>query len=107
MGKFRVSAGLAALARPLFANSPFLDGRPMASSLSLADLTDNRPDRNRQLSLRFRRGLRLPSNMSDYASTCPMYFFVRRKGEYLDASGHSFRDLHGESCDSCRRKSRP
>jgi glutamate--cysteine ligase len=90
--KFRVSLALQPLGTALFANSPFLDGRPNGFLSYRSQIwTDTDPDRTGMLPFVFEDGFGFEQYV-DYALDVPMYF-VRRKGEYLDASGLSFRDF--------------
>ncbi|MEM7493668.1 MAG: glutamate--cysteine ligase [Pseudomonadota bacterium] len=90
--KFRVSLALQPLGTALFANSPFLDGRPNGFLSYRAHIwTDTDPDRTGMLPFVFEDGFGFERYV-DYALDVPMYF-VRRGGEYLDASGLSFRDF--------------
>jgi glutamate--cysteine ligase len=90
--KFRVSLALQPLGTALFANSPFLDGRPNGFLSYRSQIwTDTDPDRTGMLPFVFDEGFGFEQYV-DYALDVPMYF-VRRKGQYLDASGLSFRDF--------------
>ncbi len=90
--KFRVSLALQPLGTALFANSPFLDGRPNGFLSYRSQIwTDTDPDRTGMLPFVFEDGFGFERYV-DYALDVPMYF-VRRGGEYLDASGLSFRDF--------------
>ncbi|MEL8056434.1 MAG: glutamate--cysteine ligase [Pseudomonadota bacterium] len=90
--KFRVSLALQPLGTALFANSPFLEGRPNGFLSYRAQIwTDTDPDRTGMLPFVFEDGFGFERYV-DYALDVPMYF-VRRGGEYLDASGLSFRDF--------------
>ncbi|HUZ11392.1 MAG TPA: glutamate--cysteine ligase [Caulobacteraceae bacterium] len=88
--KFRLSLALQPLASALFANSPFVEGRPTGYVSSRARVwTDTDPARTGMLDFVFRNGF----GFADYAAwalDAPMYF-VKRDGLYLDASGQSFR----------------
>lgn len=90
--KFRVSLALQPLGTALFANSPFLDGRPNGFLSYRSQIwTDTDPDRTGMLPFVFEEGFGFERYV-DYALDVPMYF-VRRGGEYLDASGLSFREF--------------
>ncbi len=90
--KFRVSLALQPLGTALFANSPFLEGRPNGFLSYRSQIwTDTDPDRTGMLPFVFEEGFGFEQYV-DYALDVPMYF-VRRGGEYLDASGLSFRDF--------------
>ncbi len=90
--KMRVSLALQPLATALFANSPFMDGRPNGFLSYRSQIwTDTDPDRTGMLPFAFEDGFGFEQYV-DYALDVPMYF-VRRGGRYLDASGLSFRDF--------------
>lgn len=90
--KFRTSLALQPLGTALFANSPFLEGRPNGFLSYRAQIwTDTDPDRTGMLPFVFEDGFGFERYV-DYALDVPMYF-VRRGGTYLDASGLSFRDF--------------
>ena len=90
--KFRVSLALQPLGTALFANSPFLEGRPNGFVSYRSQIwTDTDPDRTGMLPFVFEDGFGFERYV-DYALDVPMYF-VRRGGQYLDASGLSFRDF--------------
>ena len=90
--KFRVSLALQPIATALFANSPFIEGRP-AGYLSYRShiWTDTDPDRSGMLPFVFEPGMGFERYV-DYVLDVPMYF-VYRDGRYIDASGQSFRDF--------------
>src|SRR5205823_13563130 len=90
--KFRVSLALQPVAVALFANSPFVEGRPsgLLSHRSLV-WTDTDPDRCGTLPFVFEKGFGF-ARYVDYLLDMPMYF-VYRDGHYIDASGQSFRDF--------------
>ena len=90
--KFRVSLALQPVAVALFANSPFVEGRP-SGRLSQRSLvwTDTDPDRCGTLPFVFEEGFGFERYV-DYMLGVPMYF-VYRDGRYIDASGQSFRDF--------------
>ena len=94
--KFRVSLALQPLGTALFANSPFMEGRANGFLSYRSQIwTDTDPDRTGMLPFVFEQGFGF-EHYVDYALDVPMYF-VRRGGQYLDASGLSFRDfLKGE-----------
>jgi glutamate--cysteine ligase len=90
--KFRVSLALQPLGTALFANSPFMEGRPNGFLSYRSHIwTDTDPDRSGMLPFVFEDGFGFERYV-DYALDVPMYF-VRRGGKYLDASGLSFRDF--------------
>jgi len=90
--KFRVSLALQPVAAALFANSPFIEGRPngFQSYRSLV-WTNTDPDRCGMLPFVFEDGFGFERYV-DYMLDVPMYF-VYRDGRYIDASGQSFRDF--------------
>jgi glutamate--cysteine ligase len=90
--KFRVSLALQPVATALFANSPFVEGKP-SGYLSLRShvWTDTDPDRCGVPPFVFERGFGF-ERYADYLLDVPMYF-VYRDGKYIDASGQSFRDF--------------
>ena len=90
--KLRVSLALQPLGTALFANSPFMEGRPNGFLSYRSHIwTDTDPDRSGMLPFAFEDGFGFEQYV-DYALDVPMYF-VRRGGQYLDASGLSFRDF--------------
>lgn len=94
--KFRVALALQPLGTALFANSPFIDGRPNGFLSYRSHVwTDTDPDRTGMLPFVFDDGFGFEA-YTDYALDVPMYF-VRRSGNYLNAAGLNFRDyLNGE-----------
>lgn len=94
--KFRVSLALQPVATALFANSPFTEGKPNGfQSMRSHIWTDTDPDRTGDLPFVFEDGFGFERYV-DYLLDVPMYF-VYRDGQYIDASGHSFRAfLKGE-----------
>jgi glutamate--cysteine ligase len=90
--KSRVSLALQPVAAALFANSPFLEGKP-AGYLSYRShiWTDVDPDRSGMLPFVFEEGFGFERYV-DYLLDVPMYF-VYRDGEYVDVAGQSFRDF--------------
>jgi glutamate--cysteine ligase len=90
--KFRVSLALQPVAVALFANSPFVEGKPSGyQSYRSLVWTDTDPDRCGTLPFVFEPGFGFERYV-DYMLDVPMYF-VYRDGEYIDASGQSFRDF--------------
>ena len=90
VAKFRVSLALQPIVTALFANSPFVDGKPSGFLSSRARIwTDTDPDRTGMLDFVFRDGFGFET-YARYALDVPMYF-VKRDGRYIDASGQSFR----------------
>ncbi len=90
--KFRVSLALQPIATALFANSPFLEGKLNGyKSYRSRVWLDTDGDRTGMLPFVFDEGFGFEQYV-DYALDVPMYF-VYRNGDYLDASGKSFRDF--------------
>ena len=90
VAKFRVSLALQPIATALFANSPFVEGKPTGLLSSRAHVwTDTDPDRTGMLPFVFEDGFGFET-YARYALDVPMYF-VKRDGRYIDASGQSFR----------------
>ncbi len=94
--KMQVAMALQPIATALFANSPFLNGKPTGYVSYRSHVwTDTDPDRTGLLPFVFEDGFGY-ERWADYALDVPMYF-VYRDGKYIDATGHSFRDfLKGE-----------
>ena len=90
--KLRVSLALQPIATALFANSPFMHGELNGyKSYRSRIWLDTDADRTGMLPFAFEEGFGFEQYV-DYALDVPMYF-VYRNGEYLDASGKSFRDF--------------
>jgi len=90
--KLRLSLALQPLATALFANSPFTDGKPNGFSSYRGHIwSDTDPDRTGNIPFAFDPGFGFEQYV-DYLLDVPMYF-VYRDGQYLDASGLSFRDF--------------
>ncbi|MEE2971274.1 MAG: glutamate--cysteine ligase [Pseudomonadota bacterium] len=90
--KYRVSLALQPVATALFANSPFVEGKPTGYLSSRSHVwEDTDPDRCGVMPFVFEDGFGYECYV-DYVLDVPMYF-VYRDGEYLDASGQSFRDF--------------
>jgi glutamate--cysteine ligase len=94
--KFRMSLALQPIATALFANSPFVEGKPSGLLSSRADVwTDTDPDRTGMLRFVFEDGFNFET-YARYALDVPMYF-VKRGDKYIDVAGRSFRAfLDGE-----------
>ncbi|MCL4138207.1 UNVERIFIED_CONTAM: hypothetical protein GTU68_026872 [Idotea baltica] len=94
--KLRVAIALQPVATALFANSPFLDGKPNGhKSWRSRVWRDLDADRTGMVPFVFEEGFGF-ERWVEYALDVPMYF-VYRDGEYIDALGQSFRDfLRGE-----------
>lgn len=92
VAKFRTSLALQPIATALFANSPFIEGKPSGFLSSRANVwTDTDNDRTGMLDFVFRDGFGFET-YARYALDVPMYF-VKRGHEYIDTSGRSFRDF--------------
>src|SRR6056297_285037 len=90
--KLRVALALQPVATALFANSPFLDGKPNGHKSWRARVwRDLDPDRTGMLPFVFDPGFGFEA-WAEYALDVPMYF-VYRDGRYIDALGQSFRDF--------------
>ena len=94
--KFRVALALQPVATALFANSPFLDGKPNGMKSWRSHVWQHLdPARTGMLPFVFEDGMGFERYV-DYALDVPMYF-VYRDGHYHNALGQSFRDfLKGE-----------
>lgn len=94
--KMRVALALQPVATALFANSPFIDGKPNGhKSWRSRVWRDLDASRTGMLPFVFEDGFGFEAWVQ-YALDVPMYF-VYRDGEYIDALGQSFRDfLKGE-----------
>ncbi|WP_424972487.1 glutamate--cysteine ligase [Dinoroseobacter sp. S76] len=90
--KLRVALALQPVATALFANSPFLDGKPNGhKSWRSRVWRDLDADRTGMLPFVFDEGFGFEAWV-EYALDVPMYF-VYRDGVYIDALGQSFRDF--------------
>jgi len=90
--KMRVGLALQPVATALFANSPFLEGKPNGFLSGRSEIwrdTDNQ--RAGMLPFAFERGMGFERYV-DYALDVPMYF-VKRGAHYHDVAGASFHDL--------------
>ncbi len=89
--KLRVSLCLQPLATALFANSPFVEGRPTGylSNRALA-WTDTDGQRSGIPEVFFEDGFGLERYVRWMVDSVPMYF-VYRGGRYIDVAGRSFR----------------
>ncbi len=88
--KLRVSLALQPIATALFANSPFLEGKPNGFLSFRSEVwrdTDN--SRAGMLPFAFEDGMGFERYV-DYALDVPMYF-VMRDGRYVNTAGESFR----------------
>jgi glutamate--cysteine ligase len=90
--KMRVALSLQPVANALFANSPFLDGKPNGWKSWRAHIWQNLDSaRTGMLPFVFQDGFGYDAWV-DYVLNVPMYF-VYRDGKYIDALGQSFRDF--------------
>ena len=90
--KMRVALALQPVATALFANSPFLDGKPNGMKSWRAHIWQNLDAaRTGMLPFVFEEGFGYEAWV-DYVLDVPMYF-VYRDGKYIDALGQSFRDF--------------
>ena len=88
--KYRVGLALQPVATALFANSPFIEGRPTGLVSNRSHVwEDTDPDRCGVMPFVFEDGMGYERYV-DYVLDVPMYF-VYRDGKYIDASGQSFR----------------
>ena len=90
--KFRTSLALQPLATALFANSPFLEGKPNGFLSYRSHIwSDTDPHRTGMLPFVFDESFGYERYV-DYMLNVPMYF-VYRDGKYIDASGLDFKDF--------------
>jgi glutamate--cysteine ligase len=90
--KLRVALALQPVATALFANSPFLEGKPNGHKSWRARVwRDLDAARTGMLPFVFENGFGFEAWV-DYALDVPMYF-VYRDGKYINALGQSFRDF--------------
>jgi glutamate--cysteine ligase len=90
--KFRTSLALQPICTALFANSPFVEGKPSGFVSARANVwTDVDPDRTGMLDFVFQDGFGFET-YANYALDVPMYF-VKRGDRYIDVAGRSFRDF--------------
>ncbi|MDT0575325.1 glutamate--cysteine ligase [Croceicoccus sp. F390] len=90
--KFRVGLALQPLATALFANSPFLEGKPSGYLSYRSHIwSDTDPARTGMLPFVFEDGFGY-GRYVEYMLDVPMYF-VFRDERYIDAAGMSFRDF--------------
>ena len=89
---YRIALALQPIATALWANSPFREGKPSGYLSYRSHIwTDTDPDRSGMLDFVFEDGFGFERYV-DYVLDVPMYF-VYRDGNYIDASGQSFRDF--------------
>jgi len=92
VAKFRTSLALQPICTALFANSPFVEGKPSGFVSARANVwTDTDPDRTGMLDFVFQDGFGFET-YAKYALDVPMYF-AKRDGRYIDLAGRSFRDF--------------
>ncbi len=92
VAKFRVSLALQPIATALFANSPFVEGKPSGFLSARADVwSDTDRARTGMLPFVFEDGFGFEA-YARYALQVPMYF-VKRDGRYIDVAGRSFADF--------------
>jgi len=90
--KYRVALALQPAATALWANSPFVEGRPSGFLSYRSHIwTDTDPDRTGLPAYAFEDGMGFERHV-DYVLDVPMYF-VYRDGKYIDVAGSSFRDF--------------
>ncbi len=88
--KLRVSLALQPVATALFANSPFLEGKPNGFLSYRSHVwTDTDNSRAGMLPFAFEDGMGFERYV-DYALDVPMYF-VLRNGQFINTAGESFR----------------
>ncbi len=88
--KLRVSVALQPVVTALFANSPFLDGKPSGYLTFRSHIWLNTDAaRTGMLPFAFDKGFGY-ERYADYALDVPMYFVIRN-GEYVNVAGESFR----------------
>ena len=93
--KLRVALALQPVATALFANSPFVDGKPSGYLSSRARVwTDVDSDRSGMPPVMFEEGFGFERYV-EWLLDVPMYFVLRR-GRYHDVSGQSFRHYMAE-----------
>jgi glutamate--cysteine ligase len=94
--KFRTALALQPVASALFANSPFIEGKPSGwKSARVRVWTDTDPDRCGVPACVFDPGFGYEAWV-DYLLSVPMYF-LHRGDAYIDVAGQSFADfLQGE-----------
>ncbi|HEX3364276.1 glutamate--cysteine ligase, partial [Phenylobacterium sp.] len=86
VAKFRTSLALQPVCTALFANSPFIEGKPSGFVSARANVwTDTDPDRTGMLDFVFRDGFGFET-YAKYALDVPMYF-AKRGDRYIDLAG--------------------
>lgn len=90
--KYRVAMALQPVATALWANSPFVEGKPSGFKSYRSHIwTDTDPDRTGLPPYVFEDGMSFERHV-DYVLSVPMYF-VYRDGVYIDVAGSSFKDF--------------
>ncbi|MDB5452717.1 MAG: glutamate-cysteine ligase, partial [Caulobacteraceae bacterium] len=98
IAKFRTSLALQPICTALFANSPFVEGKPSGFLSARANVwTDTDNDRTGMLDFVFRDGFGFET-YANYALDVPMYF-AKRGDTYIDLSGRSFRKFMAGELD--------
>ncbi len=93
--KLRVSLALQPVATALFANSPFVEGRPSGFLSSRADVWTDVDNRRSGMPMAFfADGFGFEAYV-EWLLDVPMYF-VMREGRYIDVAGQSFRQYMTE-----------
>jgi glutamate--cysteine ligase len=88
--KMRVSLALQPIATALFANSPFLEGKPNGYQSFRSEVwLDTDKARSGMLPFVFEDGMGF-ERYTDYALDVPMYFVIR-DGKFINTAGESFR----------------
>ncbi len=89
---FRIALALQPMATALWANSPFLLGKPSGYLSYRARIwQDTDPDRSGMLPFVFEQGFGFERYV-DYLLDVPMYF-IKRNNQYIDATGDTFRSF--------------
>lgn len=90
--KMRMSLAMQPIATALFANSPFLEGKPNGLQSFRSEIwRDTDADRTGMLPFVFEEGMSFERYV-DYALDVPMYFIMRDR-EYINCAGESFRQF--------------
>jgi glutamate--cysteine ligase len=90
--KFALATRLAPVAAAIFANSPFERGRLSGyKSTRYAAWLETDPDRTGPSPVALEDHFSI-ERFVDYAASVPM-FFIRRDGDYIDLTGHTFKDF--------------
>ncbi|MGM0574291.1 MAG: glutamate--cysteine ligase [Myxococcota bacterium] len=91
--KLRTSMGLSSIVTAMFANSPFVEGRPSGWKSYRAHVWNHTdPDRCGLLRWVFEGDAPTYERYRDYALKVPLFFIVR-DGRYLDCAGLPFEDF--------------